>query len=186
MPGSELQLASRLPGWIPLFDDCSGKFNRERLADLGSQRRLFEGDHALVRWQTLLVDLDDIAVTNLLSAARQWKPEQAFLFARLIHEATNQSSFDVVNQLFSALQSSERLRGNLFGLSDKVLEVPEIGLAQLWLDNGGSKISDTNDQLATRLSKWLPLFGDSSGKQIRERLEVLGRNKGRSKRLERS
>ena len=169
------ELASRLPGWIPLFDDCSGKFNRERLADLGSQRRLFEGDHALVRWQTLLVDLDDIAVTNLLSAARQWKPEQAFLFARLIHEATNQSSFDVVNQLFSALQSSERLRGNLFGLSDKVLEVPEIGLAQLWLDNGGSKISDTNDQLATRLSKWLPLFGDSSGKQIRERLEVLGK-----------
>ena len=168
------ELASRFSRWLPLFDDSSGKLIRERLAVLGSERRLIGVTESIKKWHALLIDLDGIAVDNLLFAARQWRSKQAFLFLRLTHEATNQTSLAVVNKVITGLLSNERARANLYGLSEKVLEVSEIGMAQMWLDNGGSRISETNDQLATRLSIWLPLFGDSSSKQIRERLGVLG------------
>ena len=171
------ELASRLPGWLPLFDDSSGNLIRERLAVLGSERRLIEGAEFIVKWQALLTDLNDIAVENLLIAARQWRPKHIFLFSRFTHEATNQTSFAFVNQVFTGLLSSERARINLFELGEKVLEVSEMGVAQMWLDNGGSRISETDDQLATRLSIWLPLFGDISGKQIRERIEVFSKER---------
>ncbi len=167
------EFASRLPGWLSLFDDSRGYLIRERLAVLGSERRLIEGAEFIVKWEALLTGLNDIVVENLLSAARQWRPKNAFFFSRFTHEATNQTSFAVVNQVFTVLLSSERARMNLFVLPEKVLEVSENGVAQIWLDNGGSRISETDDQLAIRLSTWLPLFGDSSGTQIRERLEVL-------------
>ena len=168
------ELASRFSRWIPLFDDSSGKLIREQLAVLGSERRLIGDTEIMMKWQALLTDLDGIAVKNLLYAARQWRSKQAFFFSSLTHEATNQTSIAVFSQIITGLLSCERARTNLFGLSENVLEVSEIGMAQMWLDNGGSRISEANDQLAARLSMWLPLFGDSSSKQIRERLEVLG------------
>jgi hypothetical protein len=168
------ELASHFSRWIPLFDDSSGKLIREQLAVLGSERRLIGDTEIMMKWQALSTDLDGIAVESLLYAARQWRSKQAFFFSSLTHEATNQTSIAVFSQAITGLLSSERARTNLFGLSENVLEVSEIGMAQTWLDNGGSRISETNDQLAARVSMWLPLFGDSSSKQIRERLGVLG------------
>ena len=143
------------PSWLyvgcPLFSDSTSRLIRERLAALDQARQFNPEPGVMVKWQALLTSLKGETNEHLLSAARQWSPRQELLFSCLTREATNAGAIDAFNHAIAKLLNTERIRLVLHDSSDAIIEAPEIGVVQTWLESSGSGIAQANDEFASRI-----------------------------------
>lgn len=89
--------------------------------------------------------------------------------------STDESTVMAFTQAFRRLRQQEQERTADLIASATVLESPDPAAVQAWLDSYGPTLLAVDPNLAALIARWLPLFSDGSGKQIREQLEALSR-----------
>jgi primosomal replication protein N'' len=95
----------------------------------------------------------------------------------LVDFPTDESTLTAFRQAFQRLRQHEQERTEDLIASPEVLESTDPSAVQAWIDNYGTTLEGVDANLAALLTRWLPLFSDGSGKQIREQLEALGRER---------
>lgn len=141
--------------------------NDPKVPDLTALRPLLQNCH-VEEVRTIARQCADIASLWLRA-----QPEDSPL-AVLRTFSTDESNLNTFSYAFKQLQEAEKDRADDLSDSSTVLESSDPKAVQVWIDNHAFTLQAIDANLAALLTRWMPLFGDSSGKQIRDQLDALG------------
>ena len=141
--------------------------NDPKVPDLTALRPLLQNCH-VEEVRTIARQCADIASLWLRA-----QPEDSPL-AVLRTFSTDESNLNTFSNAFKQLQEVDLDRAKDLSESSDVLESTDPKAVQDWIDSHASTLQAIDDKLAALLTRWMPLFGDGSGKQIRDRLDALG------------
>lgn len=107
-----------------------------------------------------------------LRAKPENSPLQVFL-----EFSTDESTLLALAEAFQRLRQQEQERTADLIQAATVLESPDPAAVQAWLDRYSPTLLAVEANLAALLTRWLPLFSDGTGKEIRTQLEALIRER---------
>ncbi len=141
--------------------------NDPKVPDLTALRPLLQNCH-VEEVRTIARQCADIASLWLRA-----QPEDSPL-AVLRTFSTDESNLNTFSNAFKQLQEVDLDRAKDLSESSDVLESTDSKAVQDWIDSHAFTLKSIDVNLAVLLTRWMPLFGDGSGKQIRDRLDGLG------------